>query len=491
MTDHNFETQVLSEPLTVVTQPVKQRDQASLKKLLVMAWPLIISNSFTTIQITIDRLFLSWEGADVASGATSAVMIFWLPFVLLYTTAGYVATFVAQYSGAKRPHRVGAAVWQGIWFSLIAGIAFLGFIPFGDAIFNAMGHDPEIRVNESAYFKCMCFYAVPGLIVSAVSAFFSGRRESSVVVFISLPGTMVNIFLAYALIPGHLGFPAMGIVGAGVAAVSGAWASAITAFLLFARRRYRIENNTLASWRFDPALFWRLLRFGIPSGLHWTLEMTAFNAFVIMTGWFGKNDLNATNLALTINNFAFIPMMGMGVAVSILVGHHLGDNDSKSAERYTWMGVAVSGLYMITVGLMYALVPNFFIGPFQGNNPPEEWTLIAERTQILLLFVAGFALFDAINLVVSYGLRGAGDTLFVSAVSLCCAWPVMVIPSYIAYRYQWSHGLYWAWAFASLYIAAQAFCFIARFIGGKWKSMRVIEPEVIEKETELAFELRA
>ena len=488
MTDHNFETQVISDPLTVVIQPVKP-PESSLKTLLIMAWPLIISNSFSTIQITIDRIFLSRLGMDVASGATSAMMIYWLPFILLFTTAGYVATFVAQYTGAKRPHRVGAAVWQGIWFSVVGGIAFLGFIPLADPMFAAMGHAPEIQENEAQYFRCMCFFALPGLLVSSISAFFSGRGESRVVVLISIPGTLVNGILAYLLIPGSLGFPSMGITGAGVAAVCGGWASAITAFALFVRKRYRLDHDTLGGWKPDRLLFWRLLRYGVPSGLHWTLEMTAFNAFVILTGWFGKEDLNATNLAITINNVAFIPMMGMGMAVSILVGQNLGNNNPGAAARLTWLGVAVAAAYLLTVGLMYVVLPSLFIDPFQGDNPPDRWAVISESTRILLLFVAGFALFDAVNLVVSFGLRGAGDTLFVSAVSLCCAWPVMVLPSYFVYRAGWNNGLYWAWGFASLYIGAQAVCFVVRFLGGKWKSMRVIEPEVIEKDRETAFEL--
>ncbi|WP_020472020.1 MATE family efflux transporter [Zavarzinella formosa] len=479
MTDQNIDTPVIDSPSQdVSTAPPPA--PATLRGLLTMAWPLIISNSFSTIQITIDRLFLSGQGIDVASGATSAAMIFWLPYILLFSTAAYVATFVAQYTGAKRPHRVGSAVWQGIWFSVVAGIAFLGFIPLADGLFALIGHSPEIQYYEAEYFRCMCWFALPGLFVSSISAFFSGRGESQVVILISIPGTLVNSVLAYAWIPGHWGFPSMGITGAGYAAVAGGWASALTAFALFMRKRYRVSNSTLIGWKPDFSLLFRLMRFGLPSALHWTLEMTAFNAFVILTGWFGTDDLNATNLAITINNVAFIPMMGMGMAVSILVGQCLGENNPKAAEKLTWMGVAVAGTYMLTIGLMYVVVPSLFIGPFQGDNPPERWALIAERTQILLLFVAGFALFDAINLVVSFGLRGAGDTLFVSAVSLCFAWPVMVIPSYVVYRLGWSHGLFWAWGFASLYIGLQSLCFVVRFRGGKWKSMRVIEPEVID-----------
>src|SRR5215218_10672802 len=80
---------------------------SSLGTLLVLAWPLIISNSFTTIQIFIDRLFLSWYDVDAATAAVAANTVFWLPYILLFCTAGYVATFAAQYSGAGRPLRVG------------------------------------------------------------------------------------------------------------------------------------------------------------------------------------------------------------------------------------------------------------------------------------------------------------------------------------------------------------------------------------------------
>ena len=135
--------------------------------------------------------------------------------------------------------------------------------------------------------------------------------------------------------------------------------------------------------------------------------------------------------------------------------------------------MAIAGGYMGSVALLYILVPDLFIAPFQGDNNAENWQLIADRVVVVLWFVAAFSVFDAANIVLSFALRGAGDTVFVSLVSLVLAWPVMVIPTYGAYKYGW--GLYWAWGFASLYIAVQATCFLTRFRGGKWKAMRVIE----------------
>jgi MATE family multidrug resistance protein len=205
--------------------------------------------------------------------------------------------------------------------------------------------------------------------------------------------------------------------------------------------------------------------------------MAAFNAFVILIGRFGDSDLGATGLVITINSFAFLPMLGVGQAVTILVGKHLGEDRPDLAERMTWTGLLVAGAYMGLLSILYVAAPDLFISPFQGDNDPAKWQPIADRVAVLLWFVAVYSLFDAANIVLSFGLRGAGDTLFVSMLSLVLPWPVMVIPTWLAVEFGW--GAYWAWAFASAYICLQALCFLVRFRGGKWRTMRVIEPPVV------------
>jgi MATE family multidrug resistance protein len=450
---------------------------SALSTLLKLAWPLVVSNSFTTVQVFIDRLFLSWYDVDTATAAVLANMLFWLPFALLFPTAGYVATFAAQYTGAGRPLRVGPAVWQGLYFSVIAGLGMLLLVPLAGPIFRAVDHAPTIQALEIQFFRCLCWLALPGLLTATVSAFFSGRGQSTVVIGINALGLVVTATLDYLLIFGHLGFPEWGLIGAGVATVAGAWASAALGLGLMFRERYRRENATAAGWRFDPALFRRFLRYGLPSAAQWALDMTAFTAFLVITGWFGTSELGATGLVLTINAVAFIPMLGIGQAVAILVGKSLGEDRPDQAARVTWLGLVVAGAYMGALAVLYVSLPSLFIAPFQGDNDPAKWQAIAERVVVLLWFVAAFSVFDAANIVLSFGLRGAGDTVFVSLVSLFLAWPVMVVPTWLAWKLGW--GLYWAWAFASVYIGLQAACFLARFRGGKWRSMRVIEPAVI------------
>ena len=93
---------------------------------------------------------------------------------------------------------------------------------------------------------------------------------------------------------------------------------------------------------------------------------------------------------------------------------------------------------------------------------------------VLLRFVAVYALFDAVNLVLSFALRGAGDTRFVMRVALALPWPLMVLPTWLVWKEGWD--LNWAWAFASLYIVALALVYLVRFRQGKWRTLRVIGP---------------
>jgi MATE family multidrug resistance protein len=443
------------------------------RELLRLALPLILSSSFWTIQILIDRVLLARQTSDAVGAAMTAAMLFWTPLTLFQNVASYATTFVAQYTGAGRPRRVGPSVWQALYFAVAAGLVFMLLAPCADAIMAMTGHEPGIVALEATYYRCLSFAALPMLIVAAVNSFFSGRGDSWTVLCIDAAGTATNAVLAYCWIFGRFGFPEMGIEGAGWATVCGSWVAALTGLALFLRKRYRAEFATLAGWRPDLDLCKRLLRYGLPNGLQWCLEGLAFTVFFVLTGKFGGNELAAGGIAFTINLVAFLPMFGLAQAVSILVGQRLGADQPEVAERTVYVGFRLAFVYMASMALFYLLWPGAMLALFEGHESPEKWSAVAEIVVVLLRFIAVYALADSVCLIFSFALRGAGDTLFVTAVSLSMAWPVMVLPTYLAIKYDW--GLYWSYGFVTAYILAMTLCFVLRFQSGKWKSMRVIE----------------
>src|SRR5262249_47371242 len=157
--------------------------------------PLILSNSFWTLQITIDRILLSRYSSDAVAAAMPAAMLFWTPLALLQNTAGYSTTFVAQYKGAKRFTRIGPVVWQAVYFSVLGGLAFLALVPLAAPLFALGGHPARVQALEATYFGCLCFSALPTLVTAAASGFFSGRGDNWTVLFINAVGLTVNAVL--------------------------------------------------------------------------------------------------------------------------------------------------------------------------------------------------------------------------------------------------------------------------------------------------------
>ena len=104
---------------------------------------MILSMGSWSLMHFVDRVFLTWYSRDaLAAALPSGILSFTLGTFFL-GTAGYVNTFVAQYMGANRPERGGASVWQGIHFSILAGLFLLVGIPFAPWIFDAAGHAPS------------------------------------------------------------------------------------------------------------------------------------------------------------------------------------------------------------------------------------------------------------------------------------------------------------------------------------------------------------
>jgi MATE family multidrug resistance protein len=461
-----------SEAVAVIEPPARPRGGGS-RELLGLALPLVISQGFMTVQVFVDTILLSWHDPREMAASFPAVMWYWLLFGLLQVTAGYVSTFVAQYTGAGRRERVGPAVWQGIHFAALSGLLFLFMVPAAPHLIALGGHTPALQALETTYLRCLCVAALPMLLMAAVNGFFSGRGQTWVVLGTEAAGTAVNVALALVLIFGRAGFAELGIAGAGWATVAGSWTSALLALGLLLRTRYRGEFHTLSGWRPERELFGRLLKYGGPAGMQVFLDILVFHLFVQLVGRLGEAATGATTLTVRLNMVAFLPVMGLGQAVSILVGQRLGADRPDLAERSVYTGLKWTFGYMSAVAAVYLLIPGVLVGAFQGDRDPDRFAAVATIVPSLLACVAVYSLADSVNITFSFALRGAGDTWFVSLLTFALAWPLMVVPTFVVVRAGGS--VYLAWVFATAYIIAMAFCFSLRFRAGKWKGMRVIE----------------
>ena len=445
------------------------------RKVLSVSLPLVISMSSTMIMEFTDRVFLANYSLDTIAAALPAGITAFLFISFFLGTAQYLNVFVAQYSGSGRPQRVGAVLWQGIYFSVLSGVALAGLSFLAEPLFQLGGHPIEVQVLEAVYFKVLCLGSGILIVGTALSCFFSGRGQTRLVMIITMIGTLFNIPLDYALINGIWIFPEWGILGAAIATVmSWSLVTLIFALLVFTKENDR-AFKVLTHHRVEADLFGRLMRFGIPSAIQFSLDIFAFTFFIFMVGRIGKIQLAATNIVFSINSLAFMPMMGFSLGTSTLVGQALGRNRVNDAVAAAKATIHIVLGYIFILLILFLFLPQPLLELFRPRHlAPENFAPIISIGIILLRFVAAYIFFDALYMVCIGVLKGAGDTRFIMLSIGALSLFIMILPVYIGLEV-FGAGLYYAWSCATGFVFFLFATSYWRYRQGRWKSVRVIE----------------
>ncbi|MCS7180768.1 MAG: MATE family efflux transporter [bacterium] len=446
-----------------------------IRKLLKISFPLIISSSIWTIQHFVDRMFISWYSVKTLAAILPASFLNLATSSIFIGTASFINTFIAQYYGAKMYEKIGKVVWQGLYWALIGGIFHLLLIPIAPNLFNIFGHEREVLYFEIIYFQILCIGAFPAIASISFSSFFSGRGKTNIVLLVGFFQTSINLILDYLLIFGKWIFPEMGIKGAGIATViSGYFALFVYIFLFFKKRNISFG---ITHFKFNSQLFKNLLKYGIPNGVHFFLDISVWSIFLLIIGKLGVIPLSSTNIAFNINTIAFMPMIGIGTGVSILVGQYIGKGKPEIGEKITYMGFLITFIYMCSIALSYVVFPDFYIKFFKPKIYMADFENVRNLTIILLKFVAFYSVFDTMNVIFLSGLRGAGDTRFIMKVFLILSIFGFLLPLYISV-YFFNSGIYISWAIATFYVITLGIIFLSRFLKGHWKKIKIIEPSL-------------
>lgn len=413
-------------------------------------------------------MFLSWHSEEALAAAMPAGILNFAFICLFIGTVSYAGTFVSQYVGAREDHKVGTVLWHSFYLSIVGAVILLGISPFSASLFRIIGHGESLQTMESVYFKILCYGGLGPILSSAFAGFFTGQGRNWPVMWVNVLTTTINLVLDYLLIFGVGFFPEMGIAGAALATIIAGFSSLLMYLVLIFTAPNEKRFKVWSSKAWNTVFAKRFLKYGLPSGGHFFLEIMGFTAFILILGRIGQMELAATNIAININSLAFMPMFGLGIAVSMAVGQNIGAGKPETAKYAANSAVQLGMLYMLLCTFLYVVIPHIFIDPF--NASPET-----SRVAIILLrFVAVYAVFDTLSILYSSAIKGAGDTHFVMRVTTALSVLILIIPTFIAVEY-FDANLYLPWTFCALFIMAMGLTFLLRFRGGKWKSMSVIE----------------
>ena len=442
--------------------------------------PLVASNISVSAMLFTDRLFLSrYSMESIAASLPAGVAVVTVSSFFQGLIA-YVSVFTAQYTGAGRPRRAAAALWQGIYLALFSGLIIAATYFTAPAMFALGGHAPNVQALEVTYYRILAVPSFINLAYFAMSSFLAGMGRTRMVMWVNLLGAFVNIPLTYALVFGvSIGETVivrdLGIVGA-AAATAFSWLVTVVVFsLLIFNRKMEATHGVFKARALDFSLMRRMLVFGSPGGFQRFLELAAFTFFAFMIGRLGELYLAANNIVFSIEAISFFPMIGVGATISILVGQSIGKGRPDEAREAVLSGIGVSSVYVVMIAILFLVFPEPLLGLFLASHyDPATSSTILELGVVLLRFVVLYTVFDGLYLCCFGALSGAGDVWFPMVAMGLGGLLFMILPVWIIFLLD-AASIYSLWGTYVFYILVLTAVGVWRYRSGKWRSMRVIE----------------
>ncbi len=442
--------------------------------LLAIALPLMISSGFVAITLFIDRTLLYWYSEVSASAAMSGGSVYWTAICFPMGLLGYVSTFVAQYRGAGESLQIGVTYRHAMrlaWMLLPILCLLTWFAP---TLFGSVGHDRELADLETRYLQILLIGGVSVLFYSVQSGLLTGHARTGTVLAIDGIATVINLILDVVLIFGFGPIPAMGVYGAALATAISFWIKVPIAQWVINKDVQLVDvYQVTVHHKWNRAVIARLLRFGGPAGLQLLAESACFTVVLLQVGRLGELEMAATTLALGVNVLAFVPMVGLGIGVGVLVGQRVTEGRADIAQRSVRSALLVSLCYTTVFAVLLGLVPEWMVWIYQQGTPQERFDKIEPILISLLRFIAIYCMLDGMQVVFVGAIKGAGDTLFVLLTTIAIS--TAAVSGGILVQSWTGPSLYLWWWVITGWILAMLVAFSARYLSGVWKSKRVIE----------------
>ncbi len=461
--------------------------KADARRLLLLALPSIGFSLSRILLGQMDFVMLSRTGTEPTAAINPATFFVFLVQSFGMGLAMCTQTFASQALGAGRKGVGAAFAWQSVYIAALFAALSPVMVALMPAFWAWVDHAPAVQAMEVAYCKITLWSISLAVLSAGFDGFFNGVQKPRITLIAILAAVLVNGFFNYVLIFGALGFPEMGIRGAAIATVL-AWGVRLAILVAtFLSSPFNREFNTHAQWRFDRAKLRQMLAVGGPTGAQWMLDIGSWFVFIaVLIGGLGETVLAASNIAINYTYFSFMPAIGVGIAVSTLVGHAIGARKPAVARRYARVGMIIAGVYMGVLGIGLLLGGRWLISLFSLDDTVQR------IGALMLIWVAVFQVFDAMQIVYTNALRGAGDTKWPAmAVALHC-WVIFVGGGWLMVRFVPSWNYHGPWMTATLYIAVLGCVLWGRWWRGRWEKIDLLghhASETAHPETVIPTEL--
>lgn len=436
------------------------------REVTALALPIMGSQLAHTFTAAVDSAFVGRLGADELASVGLGGVWLWTCFSFFAGTGTGVQTFVAHADGAGARGSCGQWMWQALYALVPASALTAGIIaPFLPWLLASFGLAPELRANAGDYMLARLPGEIAAVIAIVVASFFRGIGDAKTPLYVGIATNLLNVLLDWALIFGHLGLPALGVRGAGVATSIAHVFGALVSLALFVGMA-RLRDFGVSPVRPGLGVLRRLLRTASPIGAQWLVGSASFAGWTALVATLGAAPMAASQATFILMNLSFMPAYGLSMAVATLAGRYQGAGDPEAVVRTLRSALWLISAVCAAVAIALLGVPHALFGLFSTD------AAVLALARPMLAMSSLFLVFDATSIVVSGALRGAGDTRFPFWLESILSWTVF-LPGAWLFGIALGGGVMGAWLGALCHVTALALGLLLRLRSGAWRSVRI------------------
>lgn len=291
---------------------------------LLLAGPVMLSMLGQVMTGVADSVMIGWTGATPLAAASLANVVFTLLLTFGIGISYAITPLVAEAHGRQSRQEVSDLLRHGLLIGTVSGIVLVGIGLAATPLMHHINQPAEVVRLALPYQHIILVSIFPTMLFQTGRQFAEGLHQTFQAMVVVITCNLINIALNYLLIFGKMGFPALGLNGAGWATliartIMGIWMIAY----VYSSRRFSSFRSGFAVGNYSGTLISKMLHIGIPAGIQFIFEVSAFGFSAIMMGWLGTTALAAHQIAINLATISYMMTSGLGAAATIRVGNYL------------------------------------------------------------------------------------------------------------------------------------------------------------------------
>ncbi len=418
------------------------------KKIIKLAFPIIIVNLLYTVESMFSLILVSGISASAVAAVGFSLSLLWFIYSLMALSYTGTSVLTAQRVGAgKDPSPV---LISGLLISLLIALPLTFFgkdLVLG--LMSLLGASRTVVALASDYLTPIFWFITVGFMTNTFYGSFNGAGDTKTPMKIAMAMNVVNISTAYLLVYGKLGFPRLGVQGAGWGIVL----SELLAFFIYLYLTLLRRKPFPFVFRLHPEILWRISRIGAPTAVERAVTSLSFNMFVGFLAKFGDKVLAAHQIGLRVESISFMVGFGFMVASTVIAGQNYGAKNIKGLVYGIRFTAKLTAGLMGFLGLILILFSKYLAFPFSRDPEVIRWA-------VYYLVIVGISQVPmAYAVIFSGALKGMGRTTIPMVVNIGSFWLFRMVPSYLILKIIHSPLVPWTFMTVEMFLRALFFYF--------------------------------